>query len=496
VTLSIKAAKEIRVRFAPSPTGYLHVGGARTAIFNWLFARKQDGKFLLRIEDTDVARSGEEMVQAIFNGLKWLGLNWDEAVVFQSSRFDIYKQFAEQLVAEKKAYKCFCSPEKLQASRDQAIKEKRTPKYDRTCLKLTEDEIRTRERAGVPYVIRLQVREGFTSIKDEVFGDVKFDNRQLDDFILLRADGHPTYHLAVVIDDKEMRISHVIRGDDHLSNTPKHILLYEAFGWDCPCFAHLPLILGPDKQRLSKRHGATAIEEYEKAGYLPEAVLNFLSLLGWSPGDDQEIFSREQLIQKFDLSGVSKKSAVFDERKLEWMNGQYLNAMAQSDFLKLMLDQLLEAKLITQSYATEHQEALPKIAGLIKARVKRLTDIPTLTSYFFKEPEVYEESAVQKHWQDLELIPKFQRLIDKLSKLSRFDAASIEQAFRGLADELNIHAAKLIHPARVAVTGYGNSPGLFEIMEILGKEAALGRLERAMNFLQVISPAVYSTTEG
>jgi glutamyl-tRNA synthetase len=493
--LSKKAAKEIRVRFAPSPTGYLHVGGARTAIFNWLFARKQHGKFLLRIEDTDVARSGEEMVQAIFNGLKWLGLNWDETAVFQSSRFDIYKKFAEQLVAEKKAYKCFCSPEKLQASRDQAIKEKRTPKYDRTCMKLTDEEIRTHERAGTPYVIRLRVREGVTNIKDEVFGDVKFDNRQLDDFILLRADGHPTYHLAVVVDDKEMRISHVIRGDDHLSNTPKHVLLYEAFGWECPSFAHLPLILGPDKQRLSKRHGATAIEEYEKAGYLPEAVLNFLTLLGWSPGDDQEIFSREELIKKFDLSGVSKKSAVFDERKLEWMNGQYLNRMTATDFLKLMSARLVDEKLITPSYAVEHQDSLLKIAGLIKARVKRLTDIPTLASYFFKAPEIYEESAVQKHWQDSELVSKFQRLIDKLSKLSRFDAASIEQAFRGLADELNIPAANLIHPARVAVTGYGNSPGLFEIMEILGKESVLKRLERAMNFLQFHSTAVYSTAE-
>ncbi len=482
---------EVRVRFAPSPTGFLHVGGARTAIFNWLFARKHRGQFFLRIEDTDVARSGEEMVRAIFNGLQWLGLDWDGEVVFHSQRFGVYKVLAEQLVQQKKAYRCFCSAEKLQADREQAVQEKRTYKYDRACLRLSEDEIRARESAGQPYVIRLKVRDGQTAFRDAVYGDVKFENQQLDDFILLRSDGLPTYHLAVVVDDKHMHITHVIRGDDHLSNTPKHILLYEAFGWAPPVFAHVPLILGPDKQRLSKRHGATSIEEYEKAGYLPDAVFNFLTLLGWSPGDDREIFSRAELIEAFDLSGISKKSAVFDERKLEWMNGQYLNAMSVEEFAVLMIKRLQEAGLPDVGKS----EVCSKVAALIKPRVRRLTEIPGMTSYFFHDPVSYDEKGAAKYWRDAEVVSVFEQISDRLADLNVFNAANIEHVFRSLAEELGVPAAQIIHPTRLALTGQTSSPGLFEIIEILGKDTVARRLQKAVAFLQIHTPAIQAAAE-
>jgi glutamyl-tRNA synthetase len=472
--------KQVRVRFAPSPTGFLHVGGARTAIFNWLFARKHRGQFFLRIEDTDVARSGDAMVQAIFNGLKWLGLNWDGDVVFQSQRFGVYQEFAEQLVLQRKAYKCFCSPESLQTARELAIKEKRTYKYDRRCLQLSVDEIRARENEKQPFVIRLRIPEGQTDFDDTVYGVVKFDNQQLDDFILLRRDGVPTYHMAVVVDDKDMQITHVIRGDDHLSNTPKHILLYEAFGWDCPAFAHVPLILGPDKQRLSKRHGATAIEEYEKAGYLPEAVFNFLTLLGWSPGADREIFSKEEIVEAFDLDGISKKSAVFDERKLEWMNGQYLNAMSVGDFLEIA-QPMMNGK--------SDKATMLKIASLIKPRVRRLNEIAGATSYFFGDPTSYDEKAVAKHWHD-ETAAIFDHIISRVDVIDDFVAANIEQAFRSLADQLGVSAAHIIHPTRLALTGQSNSPGIFEVIEILGKEAVTRRLQKAIHFLRTRSSEI------
>ncbi|MFQ5822544.1 MAG: glutamate--tRNA ligase [bacterium] len=481
---------KVRVRFAPSPTGYLHVGSARTAIFNWLFARKYHGKFLLRIEDTDVARSGEEMVQAIFNGLRWLGLDWDEEPVFQSERFHVYKQYAERLVEEGKAYRCYCTQERLQAVRENALREKKEVKYDRYCLNLTETEKAAHEKEDVPYVIRFKVEDGFTSFVDEVYGQLRFDNNQIDDFVILRSDGIPTYHLAVVVDDKEMNITHIIRGDDHLTNTPKQVLLYKAFGWECPVFSHVPLILGPDRQRLSKRHGATSIEEYEKAGYLPEAVLNFLALLGWSSGDDRELFTRDELIEAFDLSGISKKSAVFDEKKLEWMNGQYLNKIDNEELLQRVQLYLTDAGFITPNFVSENKEYLLRIVGLLKTRIRRLTEFSKLSRYFFTEPEEYEEVGVQKHWKDPMLIERFYSLIDRLAEIQEFSQGNIEKAIRSLAEQMNISAAKLIHPMRLAITGYSASPGLFEIMEILGQETVLRRLRKAIEYLKGSSLAL------
>ena len=317
----------VRVRFAPSPTGYLHVGGARTALFNWLFARGRAGTFILRIEDTDVERSRVEMTAAILDGMKWLGLEWDEGPYYQSQRRDLHRSTVRELRDRGKAYPCFCDPAELQSRRHEAEKSGQTWRYDRTCLRLTAEEARTRSAAGETPCTRFQVPEGVTSWDNRVHGLTSFSNDTLEDFVLARSDGTPTYHLSVVSDDIDMGITDVIRGDDHISNTPKQILLYRALGKEPPAFAHLPLILGPDKKRLSKRHGAVAVTEYREAGFLPEALFNFLALLGWSPGDDREYLPRQELVRLFSFEGVGKKGAVFDEQKLEWLNGQYINAL-------------------------------------------------------------------------------------------------------------------------------------------------------------------------
>ncbi len=475
---------QVRVRFAPSPTGYLHIGGARTAIFNWLFARKHQGQFLLRIEDTDQARSGEEMVQVILDGLEWLGLDWDEPPVHQSLRFPIYRGYAEQLVVNGHAYYCYCSQERLQELRQRAIAEKGAIKYDGHCRNLTPEERAELEAAGRSRVIRFKMPEGRTTFRDEVHGDLDFDNSELDDFILLRSDGIPTYHLAVVVDDHEMRISHVIRGDDHLSNTPKQVLLYQAFGWQQPVFAHVPLILGPDKRRLSKRHGATSVGEYRKAGYLPEAMVNYLALLGWSPGDDREIMSRDELIEAFSLAGISKKSAVFDERKLEWMNGQYIQRLTGAELVDRARPFLLESGLATSEELEDRSTTLAAAAELIKKRIRRLTEFPEAVSYFLRDPGTYDTAAAAKHWKGPEALERLQLVYQRLEALDEFDEPHLEKAIRGLAEELGVSAAKLIHPTRLAVTGRGESPGLFEVMAILGRDRVLRRLKKAVEFLQ------------
>ncbi|MFQ5636755.1 MAG: glutamate--tRNA ligase [bacterium] len=482
--MNTQGTSKIRVRFAPSPTGYLHVGGARTAIFNWLFSKKHQGDFLLRIEDTDRARSGEAMVEAIFAGLKWLGLDWNEEPVFQSQRASLYQSYAEKLLVTKKAFKCFCSQDKLREGRESAAKEKKTFQYDGACRDLSQTELESLQNNRAPYVIRLKVQKGYTEFHDSVFGDIKISHTQIDDFILLRSNGMPTYHFAVVVDDHEMQISHVIRGDDHLSNTPKHILLYQALDWPAPQFVHLPLILGRDQQRLSKRHGATAIGEYEKAGYLPEAMLNFLALLGWSSGDDRELFSREQLISEFDLSGVMKKSAVFDERKLQWMNSQYLMQMDNESLLDRVLPGLVRANILASELAEGDREYLLKIVRLLKPRLKLLSDFTEMARYFFEDPLSYDEKAVRKHWRHPDLVLHLHRLSDALSAVQPFTGDAIETTVRTLAEKFGLSAAKLIHPMRVALTGVAASPGLFEVMEILEQETVLRRLRKAITYIR------------
>lgn len=477
------AQKGVRVRFAPAPTGYLHIGGARTAIFNWLFARKYNGKFLLRIEDTDQARSGREMVQAILHGLQWLGLNWDEEPVFQSQRLPIYKEYALDLLAKGKAYYCYCTPERLAAEREKAKRGKRAFRYDRRCRNLDEAERNEYEKTGIPKVIRFKIPEGVTTFEDEVHGTLEFQNEEIEDFVILRPDGFPTYHLAVVVDDHEMGISYVIRGDDHITNTPKQVHLYRAFGWKLPKFAHVPLILGPDRSRLSKRHGATAIAEYKKEGFLPEAMFNYLALLGWSPGDNREVMNLQELIASFDLKGISSRNAIFDERKLEWMNSQYINALDDEVLIVKVAPILKDAKLIDDSYIERNREYIVKAIGLLKSRVKKLTDFAHFGCYFFQDPSEYDPKGVEKHWKKDGVIDNLRLLTSRLANLKDFDKESLEKTLRGLSEELGISAGSLIHPTRLALTGFTIGPGLFEVMEVLGKEAVLRRLEKAVQVL-------------
>jgi glutamyl-tRNA synthetase len=469
--------QNIRVRFAPSPTGFLHVGGARTAIFNWLFARKYNGKFFLRVEDTDAERSGQEMVDAIIDGMKWLGLDWDDEIIYQSQRIERYSACAGELLNQGKAYKCFCSKEELDAKRDKAKQEKRDFKYRhaRTCYNRSAEEIKAYENEGRPYVIRFLLPEGETRFRDEVYGDIKVTHKELDDFVIVRPDGYPVYHLAVVVDDHEMGMTHVIRGDDHLSNTPKHVLLFQSFGWQIPVFAHVPLILGQDKQRLSKRHGATAIGEYAKAGYLAEVMFNFLAILGWSSGDDREVFSRKELLAEFSLPGIQKKGAIFDEKKLEWMNGQYLNDMPDSAFAELVKKELA---------AKGNDPRIPTIAALLKPRTRLLTEIAEAADYFFNPPLTYEEKGVQKHWKDGQvIIGQLAEIRDALLSMVEFDHAALEEVLRELCEKLNLSAGKLIHPLRLALTGRTFSPGIFEVIELLGKEETVGRINKAIDYI-------------
>ncbi len=475
----------ISVRFAPSPTGYLHIGGARTAIFNWLFAKKHGGKFFLRIEDTDVQRSGEEMTRAILESLTWLGLDWHGEPVYQSQRFHIYQDFANRLLREGKAYRCFCSPEEINAARERAKAEKQTFKYDGRCRKLSPSEIESNLATNKPFAIRFTVQpSGVTSFKDEVREEVSFDNEGIDDFVILRSDGWPTYHLAVVIDDHEMGITHVIRGEDHISNTPKQVLLYSAFGWPLPVFAHVPLILGPDKSRLSKRHGATAVGEYETKGFLPEALFNFLALLGWSPGDDREILSKAELIELFALAGISKSGAVFDEKKLEWMNGQYLS-MASAERLEPLVEKaFICAGALTAAELKNDREYLRRVIDLLKPKVKLILDFVGFGTYFFRDPEQYDKAARLKHWKEPQTAARLEKLAARLAELKEFSQQATEEAVRRLAEELNVTAAKLIHPTRLALTGFGVGAGLFETMALLGKDRVIARLQKAVKILK------------
>jgi len=475
----------VSVRFAPSPTGFLHIGGARTAIFNWLFAKKHGGKFFLRIEDTDLQRSGEEMTRAILESLTWLGLDWEGEPVYQSLRFFIYQEYAQLLVKQGKAYRCFCAPDEIAAARERAKAEKQTFKYDGRCRHLSSPEIQRNLAAGKPFAIRFAVQSGgATSFKDEVRDEVSFANETIDDFVILRSDGVPTYHLAVVVDDHEMGITHIIRGEDHLSNTPKQVLLYNVFGWPLPVFTHVPLILGPDKSRLSKRHGATAVGEYETKGFLPETLFNFLARLGWSPGDDREVLRRDELIQLFDLAGIAKSGAVFDEKKLEWMNGQYMSLASVERLEPLVAKAFIAAGILTAADAQNEREYFRRVIALLKPKARMIADFVSFGAYFFRDPEQYEEAARAKHWQDARTAEYLEKSAAQLAEVQKFSPQTTEAAIRFLAEELGVTASKLIHPARLAITGFGVSPGLFETMALLGKDRVMARLQKAVKMLK------------
>lgn len=481
-----------RVRFAPSPTGYLHIGGARTALFNWLYARRHGGTFVLRIEDTDVERSSEDMVAGILEGLQWLELDWDEGPhiggphgpYFQSARLDRYRAAAERLLRAGHAYYCYCSAERLRAERDKAEQRGEAWQYDRACLRLAPEHIAALEAARAPRAVRFKVPAGRTSFDDAVHGRIEFDGENIEDFVLLRSDDHPTYHLSAVVDDVEMRISHVIRGDDHISNTPKHVLLFRALEAEVPAFAHVPLILGSDKKRLSKRHGATSVTEYRRQGYLPDAMVNFLALLGWSPGGDRELISRDELIQSFSLDGISGGNAVFDQAKLDWMNGQYIARMPIGALANALMPFFNDAGLRVPGFETTRDVMwFSRVLELLRPRAKRLTDFVELARPFLSETVEYEPDAVDKYLSDPALGAHLEALIESLRATDPFDEPHVEAAVRRTAAQRDVKAGALIHATRVAVTGRTTSPGLFEMLALLGRERTLTRLGRLVAWL-------------
>jgi glutamyl-tRNA synthetase len=509
-----------RLRFAPSPTGYLHVGGARTALFNWLYARRTGGVFVLRIEDTDVERSSADMVTGILDGMRWIGLDWDEGPevggahgpYFQSQRLDRYRELAEQLVGEGHAYYCYCSSEARGASAPGKTDhdEGDTPRgeswtYDRRCSRLTTDEVAEREAAKMPRAIRFRVPPGETTFHDLVHGDITFDNAHIEDFVALRSDGHPTYHLSVVADDVDMAITHVVRGDDHISNTPKQVLLYRAFGKALPAFAHVPLILGPDKRRLSKRHGATSVTEYARQGFLPEAMMNFLALLGWSPGNDQELFGRDELVAAFSLEGISSSDAVFNPEKLEWFSAQHIARMPAEELARRIEPLMREASLWPARWSSgasfdspsdvappQDKSAtgeakgdagrawLARLVELLRPRAKRLTDFVEKGRPFLVDEVEYDAEAVKKHLLSPESRDHLTAVRELCAASEPFTAAVIEPALRALAEARGVKAGVLIHPTRVAVVGRAESPGIFDVLELVGRDRAVARMDACL----------------
>jgi glutamyl-tRNA synthetase len=464
---------DVRVRFAPSPTGFLHVGGVRTALFSWLFAKHHGGKFILRIEDTDQERSTPEAVKLILDGMQWLGLNWDEGPYYQTERFDFYKTGVDKLLADGNAYRCYCTREELDTQRELARAEKRIPKYDGRCRRRT-------DAPDQPYTVRFAApQEGATVVHDLIRGDITFQHAQLDDLIIARSDGTPTYNLTVVMDDADMGITHVIRGDDHLNNTPRQAALYRALGYDLPAFAHLPMIHGPDKRKLSKRDGAASVTDYRDHGYLPEAVVNYLARLGWSYGD-QEFFTTEDLIEKFSLEAVGKSPSIFDVNKLLWLNGQHLK---NADPLRIMA--LVEGHLSangTAIPATMDDDKRHLMFAASCERSRTLPEMADMLACFYTDAVSIDPEAAKKGFKGEPLVV-LDQVAAKLGSLNTFDKAALEAAFGALMETTGLGLGKLAQPTRTALTGRKVSPGIYEVLEILGKETALARIAAAKNWI-------------
>jgi glutamyl-tRNA synthetase len=475
---------EIRVRFAPSPTGYLHIGGARTALFNWLYARQNHGRLVLRIEDTDTERLKEDSVAQILTSLKWLGLDWDEGPFYQSERLDIYQREAERLVHEGKAYYCFCSPEELDQVREGQRQAGEAFRYNRKCREIAPEVAEKRIAAGEKAVVRLKIPEnGTITVTDLVRGEVAFSCDQLDDLVILKSNGMPAYNFACVVDDHAMAISHVIRAEEHLPNTPKQVLLYEALGYELVQFAHVAMILAPDRSKLSKRHGATSVEEFREQGFLAPAIVNYLTLLGWSPGDAQEIFPLAESVEKFQLDKVAKTAAIYDTKKLTWVNGQYMVSMDLDEVIREAIPFFVSKGLIGQQQVEERFAEIRAIVGVVRDRVKTLVDLADAAEYFFLDVAEYEEKGRNKYFSSPIVAERLRQAIARLEPLAIFDAEHVEAVYQNLIEELGIKAGELIHPTRLALTGRTMSPGLYDVMAVLGKERCLTRLERAANFI-------------
>ena len=478
----------VRVRFAPSPTGYLHVGGARSALFNWLFARKMGGKFLLRIEDTDQTRYNEAALHDLIRDLKWLGLDWDEGPeiggphvpYYQSQRLDLYRRHSDLLLSKGAAYRCFCTSERLDELRRRQEEQKLPPGYDRHCRDMDVTESDRRAAAGEHHVVRFKApMAGRTVFRDLVRGDIEYQNHVLDDLVLLKTDGFPTYHLANVVDDHEMQITHVLRGDEWIPSTPRHVLLYQAFGWEPPVFCHLPVILAPGGGKLSKRKGAASVGDYREKGILPHALFNFLALLGWSPGDEREKMTREELVDSFSLERIMPKSAAFDETKLEWLNGQYLIESSVEALLP-EVRRILEERGLGDDVSAR-PEMLERHVRLLKDRSKRIAELVDTGLYFWRDPDSYDEKAVAKYWQP-QTPDLLRRLLPDLETVE-WDAASLESLYRSKVETEGIKFAELIHPTRLAVSGLPFGPGLFELLEALDRRTVLSRIEAALERL-------------
>jgi glutamyl-tRNA synthetase len=493
----------VRVRMAPSPTGEPHIGNVRTAVFNWLFARKMGGQFILRIEDTDRTRYQPETVAVIMDGLRWLGLDWDEGPgleelqrmnvanaeayavggpvgpYIQSERLPLYKEVAEELVERGRAYRCNCTPERLEQVRELQRARKQMVMYDRHCRDLPLGAISPDE----PHVIRLKVPlEGQTVVHDVIKGDVVFDNEGIDDQVLLKSDGFPTYHLAVVVDDHYMKITHIVRGDDWIPSTPKRILIYQALGWEIPAYCHVPLVNGPDGRKLSKRHGATSITEFRDQGYLPEALFNFLALLGWAPGEgeEQELFTRDELIERFDLFRVNRASAAFSYKKLDWMNGVYIRGLSEEELLERLLPVWQKACLVPDPCPEEMRAALRRAVPLVQERLKRLDEVVELTAFMFREIETPPaEKLVGKNMTPRESLAALQRARSLLARVEPFEPEAMEPPMRALIEELGLKAGQLFGIVRWATTGQEVAPPLFGSLAVLGRERVLARLDAA-----------------
>jgi len=480
----------VRVRFAPSPTGFLHIGGARTALFNWLFAKHNKGKSILRMEDTDLTRSTKEAELQILDSLKWMGLDWDEGPLvggphepyYQSQRIEIHKQFIAKLLEEGKAYPCYCTSEELDAKREEMKKRGEVPHYDGKCRNLTADERNKLKNEGRKEIVRFKWTRPVLPFKDLIHGEINFADHQYDDFVILKADGSPTYNFSCVVDDHTMEITHVIRGDDHITNTPRQIALYEALGFNPPQFAHIPLILGPDKSRLSKRHGAVGVLEYKKEGYLPEALMNFISLLGWSPGTNQEIMSKEELIKSFSLQRIISRNAVFNKEKLDWMNGAYLKTLPTEKLLEHLMPYLKEAGFVKDK---ADRDMLMKMVDIYKPRIRTLEQIVSNADFLFQDELHYNEGAVNKFLKRDYVPSLFDKVEQRLEELQTFNPQEIENTLRQLAEELKMKGGDFIHPLRVALTGKEVSPPLFDVMGLLGKEKTLKRIKDSRKLIAI-----------
>jgi len=487
----VERKKDNRVRFAPSPTGYLHIGGARTALFNWLYARHYGGTFILRIEDTDTMRSTPEAVNAILDGMTWLGLDWDEGPgkdgeygpYFQMQRLDIYRKYVNKLLNSGKAYFCYCTSEELEERRGKSLAEGGQAIYDRRCLGLDESEKKKFADEGRKPAIRLKMPEEQIIVNDLIKGKMEFDSRLLSDFVIIKSDGIPTYNFAVVIDDILMKVSLVMRGDDHISNTPKQIAIYQALDEKIPDFAHIPMIMGPDNTRLSKRHGATSVMEYQRMGYLPEAVVNYIAHLGWSSGTNQELFSISELIKNFTLDKISKHAAIFSMEKLNWFNGEYLKKMPDEQYARLLLPYLQEVQFMKRDISDEQLSWLKKVVSLMKSRVKNFRQFLEYADYFFVDDFKMDDGALKVLKQN-GVAETLNSLKDKLEKITQWNEGNIEKGVREIAGELNLKGKHIIHPTRVSLSGKKVGPSLFALMEVLGKQTNIRRLNRVISNIQ------------